>query len=160
MRLQTKTVLAINAREGRPVMRTILLAAALALSVSAASAGPTVHKEVLGSHCPIGSVARETYYQSQDDQSQDVSCREDRMTIYPTHYEGWEFTCRFIAVKTWFDPNIIASTKTMGVKVSRVEARCEGLDHCTWKEQLTLFASKGTLVLKDGRRFRERGCGL
>jgi hypothetical protein len=82
-------------------------------------------------------------------------CGDGIMTIKPDRYQGWEHGCRYTAVKTWFDPNIVASTKTMGVKVSRIEARCEG-EGCTWMERLTVHVTKGTLVVKDARHYRER----
>jgi hypothetical protein len=76
------------------------------------------------------------------------------MTIRSTSYRGWEHGCRFTAVKTWFDPNIVAATKMMGVKVSRIEADCNG-EGCTWKEQMTAYVTKGTLVIRNKRHYRD-----
>jgi hypothetical protein len=129
----------------------------LALGSSPSFAGPTVHKDVLGSWCYVGTVVKgEAQYGEKFDK--DCDTPSDILIIQPTRYEGWEYGCRFTAVKTWFDPNIIASTKTMGVKVSRIESSCEGID-CTWKEQLTVYVEKGTLIIKNVRQGRRAGRG-
>jgi hypothetical protein len=87
----------------------------------------------------------------------DGNCGDSIMTVYPTYYKAWEHTCRFTAVKTWFDRNVIASTKTMGVTVTSVDASCSG-EGCTWKEQFTLYIEKGTFKIRNHRHYQE-SCG-
>jgi hypothetical protein len=135
----------------------IVTAALLALGSSPSFAGPTVHKEVLGSWCHAGSGDKgEALYIEKYDN--DCEVPSDALIIRPTRYQGWEYGCRITAVKTWFDPNIIASTKTMGAKASRIESSCEGLDHCIWKEQLTIYNEQGTLKIKNVRQHSKHNC--
>jgi hypothetical protein len=136
----------------KQVAAKLLLAAALALSGSAAIAGPTVHKAALGSWCSVGPSDKGAFLYLE--KIRDCDKPTDNLHVYPDHYEGWEYACRFTGVKTWFDPKIIANTKEWGVKVSRVEASCAGID-CTWKERLTVYVSKGAFVLKDVYQSRE-----
>src|SRR5260370_1088654 len=136
-------------------MRTFMTTAALlALSNSPGLAGPTIHKDVLGSWCYSGTVVKGEFQYSEKF-NKDCDDPINTMTVHPTRYEGWEHSCRFTAVKTWFDPNIIANTKTWGVKVSRIESSCEGID-CTWKEQLTIYVTKETFIVKNPRQYQER----
>lgn len=125
-----------------------MTAAALLTLATTASAGTIkVPQEYLGSWCNISS--SNEYLKKYNDCNQP----SDALTIYSDHLDGWEVGCRFTAVKTWFDPTIIRNTKEWGVKVSLVEARCEGIDrHITWKEQFTIHASKGALTIKYQER--------
>jgi hypothetical protein len=77
-------------------------------------------------------------------------CSSDgTITFYPSSYEGWEQSCRITSVKT------TTSNKTMGDKVSNIFANCNG-EGCTWKEQITVHVTKGTLVVENKRDNRER----
>jgi hypothetical protein len=137
----------------------MMIAALLALSSSLSLAGPTVHKDLLGSWCTDGttdSIDADGAVMYSELQSKE-ECGDGIMTIYPTYYKGWEHSCRFTAVKTWFDRNLIASTKTMGVTVTRVDASCKG-EGCTWKEQFSLYIEKGTFKIRNRRHYQER-CG-
>jgi hypothetical protein len=135
----------------------MMTAALLVLGSSPSFAGPIVHKEVLGSWCYVDSGDKgEALYGEKFDK--DCEVPSDALIIRPTHYQGWEYSCRITAVKTWFDPNVIASTKTMGAKASRIESSCEGLDHRIWKEQLTIYAEQGTLKIKSVRQYSKHNC--
>jgi hypothetical protein len=146
----------IMPNDGFPQMKKLLMTTAtlLALGSLPSLAAPTVDENLIGSWCVANEDGgkNETRYWSKTD-GQD--CGDGILIIRPTSYRGWEHSCRFTAVKTRFDPNIVAATKMMGVKVSRIEARCEG-EGCTWREQLTAYVSKGTLVIKNTRHYRER----
>jgi hypothetical protein len=127
-------------------MRKLLMLTAvlLALGSSPGLAGPTVHKELLGSWCFMGQdeiTGKNRYYEQLPGSKE---CDDAVTTFKLDRLHGWEHGCRYTAVKTWFDPDIVATTKTWGVKVSRIEASCEG-DGCTWRAQITAYVSKGTL---------------
>jgi hypothetical protein len=133
-------------------------AALVALAATADAASPTIRdKRLLGSFCYSYGDKNEAIYLGRNPLEQKPpGCEDDNfMTVYPTYYDGWEHTCRFTAVKTWFDRNVIATTKTMGVNVTRVDANCSG-EGCTWKEQFTLYIAQGTLTVRDHRHDRER----
>jgi hypothetical protein len=139
-------------------MKRLATAFALVLALTTpALAAPTVHKEVVGTWCVISNdeTRKETTYSEFNGKCENPL---DLLIIERGNYRGSEHTCHITAVKTWFDKNIIRSTKEMGVPVSRVISNCEGLDRCTWREQITLYVEKGTLVIKNGRSWGEKGC--
>ena len=127
------------------------------LSVSpSGSPARTAHEDLIGSWCP-------SPYQEDDKDERhywpkDSDCGDGILTIHRSSYEGWEQSCRFTSVKTRFDPSVDANTKMMGTKVSRINANCSG-EECTWKEQMTAYVTKGTLVVKNRRHYRERCTG-
>jgi hypothetical protein len=120
---------------------------------TASHTAPTVHKDIVGSWCP--SPYQEDGKDERHYWPKDRDCGDGILTIHPSSYEAWEQSCRFTSVKTSFDPSVDANTKIMGVKVARIGAKCNG-EECTWKKQLTAYVTKGTLVVKNERRSRER----
>lgn len=134
-------------------MKTLLLATACAVALTAtAQAGPTVPEDIRGAWCRTGADGKVSVYSPTE--TGKCEAEDGIMTIKPDRYVGWEHTCRYTSVKTWFDPNIARSTKSMGVYVSRIDARCGG-EGCTWKEQLTAHEAKGALYVTS-RHFGER----
>jgi hypothetical protein len=131
--------------------KLLLTAAALFAFAVSAQAGPTVHKDVIGSWCR--HTDENTYISLLP--GEEKNCGDGIVVIKSNLYQGWEHECRYTAVKTWFDRSIIATTKTMGVTVSRVDASCEG-EGCTWREQLTFYKAQGTLTIRNPRHYRER----
>jgi hypothetical protein len=131
-------------------MKRLLITAIAAIAVaSPAAAAPTLHRDVQGRWCTDGSVQLWEYT--------DANCApENAITVKPDRYEGWEFGCRITAVKKTFDRDIIASTKTMGAWVARVNATCSGID-CEWQEQMTMYVEKGTLFMRDRNVYRRKG---
>jgi hypothetical protein len=134
-----------------------MIVVGLLLGCAPAQAASTLHKEAVGTWCLNGNdeTRKETTYLEFNGKCENPL---DLLIVERTNYRGSEHTCRITAVKTRFDPNIIANTKEWGVPVSQVTSKCEGLDTCTWREQVTLYVSKGVLVLKNGRTWNEKGC--
>jgi hypothetical protein len=127
--------------------KLLLTAAALITVVSSASAAPTVHKEVLGAWCFMseGDNEGEAFYTRR---SPGDNCSDGILVIEPDRYEEVESGCRFTMVKTWFDRTIPVATKTPpGVPVSKINSSCEG-EGDKWKEEATVYFSKGVLVFK------------
>jgi hypothetical protein len=52
--------------------------------------------------------------------------------------------CRFVSVKTVWDPNIAASTKSLGVPVTYITAQC-----ATVQKLLVMFMSKASAYVLD-----------
>jgi hypothetical protein len=113
----------------------------------------TVNGDIVGSWCLISQDKIEHRYLIDEERNCNAA---EPLTIGPSHYIRYEEEiCHFTAVKTWFDPNIVAATKTMGVNVSRINSTCGG-EGCTWKEQVIAYVTKGTLVVKYERHSQER----
>jgi hypothetical protein len=136
----------------------ITAAAVAVMTATCAHAAPTIHKDVLGTWCgpPYTNEAlKESIYG--EPPTEKCPEPEDFLTIGPSSYRGFEFVCRVTAVKRYFDRNVIRSTKEMGDTVSQVTSSCEGME-CEWREQVSLYLQKGSLVVKGRWRTREK-CG-
>jgi hypothetical protein len=75
------------------------------------------------------------------------------LEIAPDHYDAHEQGCRFVSIATWFDPNMPANTKELGVPVARIVAQCGG-EGCTWRTSFVMYVSKAVLFMKDRKIFR------
>ena len=63
------------------------------------------------------------------------------MTVRHKDWTGLESGCSFTSVRTKFDPNIARNTKTMGVNVAHVSARCSGEGY-SWRSDFVLYFSR------------------
>jgi hypothetical protein len=133
-------------------MRMLFFATAMVALAMPALAAPPLHREVIGAWCqPITRGHVTTYLPRLEGQD----CGDEILTVKAHRYEGWEFGCSITAVKTWFDPAIIASTKELGVKVSQIDSICSG-EACEWRERITLHVSKGALSLRGIWRSKDK----
>jgi hypothetical protein len=132
----------------------ILLAGVAVLSaVSMAHATDRLPKDVLGKWCSnsnsdLGNSKWETAYYDWNKDCDPTAAIE----IKQNEWIGWEDGCRFTEVKTRFDPTIPLSTKSGGVWVAHIKAKCSG-EGCDWHSNFVLYFSKGRLVMR-GRNSR------
>jgi hypothetical protein len=74
--------------------------------------------------------------------------RSKHRKSYPEGYEEWKSECKFVSVKTWYDPTIPTATQTPpGALVSRTISRCKG-EGGSWREEMIVHMGKGFLSVK------------
>jgi hypothetical protein len=133
----------------------ILTAACLAATAAHAEQ-PRIPPEMLGKWCSHiqegdpspGKKWTEIYIEWTE------KCGEDGIfVVKQNEWRAWESGCRFTSVRTVWDPTIIATTKTLGVWVSHIKAKCGG-EGCTWRSNFVLYVAQGTLHM-SGRNTKE-----
>jgi hypothetical protein len=141
----------------KKLLLTVVAFAALALPAHADS----LPKEVLGKWCYMpddesrGDKPGTTWERTHFEWFSGSKCNEaDVMTVRHKDWTGLESGCSFTSVKTKFDPNIARNTKTMGVNVAHVSARCSG-EGCSWRSDFVLYFSQGVLYMR-GRDGKEK----
>jgi hypothetical protein len=143
-------------------MRKLLMATAalLVLSNAPVFAGSAVPRDMLGTYCTTdASNAVEKDLLLLEDKRED--CGDRILVIRANHYTGSEHICQFTAVKSVFDRDIIATTKTMGVTRWQIEATCtmahnSEREGCTWKERFSLYRTQGYPMFRPERRSQDR----
>jgi hypothetical protein len=126
-------------------MKTLLLAAALAFTATAASAGTDQLPEAyLGQWCPHAYDT--TVYYSADDLSE---CGDSGVTIKRDQFLELDSACRFRSIKRTNDlrPNHTQPTKADWTPVVEVIAQCKGEGE-TWISKIRLIYQKGSLTIK------------
>jgi hypothetical protein len=145
-------------------------AALLVLGSAPVLAGSTVPRDMFGSYCTsdgsnaidksvlrLDSTDPKKSFRSVEEQKQ--GCGDGIFIIRANSYDGSEHTCSFTAIKSVFDRDIIATTKTMGVTRTQIDATCSMAHNserdCTWKERFSLYRTQGYLYLRNERRYQE-----
>jgi len=131
------------------MIKTLLTAAAIALSVTAAHATQPIPQDLRGMWCLEGP----TWSDSQEFRYNTCSAIDagDELNLMANRYEGMEYGCRVVSVKTTWDPSIVVATKTpLGGPVYHVTGACHSDEGrgSDWREVLSMYITKGTLVVK------------
>jgi hypothetical protein len=139
---------------GSRFMTKILLTGVAALAMVTSAHADPLPRSVLGKWCVNASESTGLKWVDYLFKWDEDCSAEDVIQIKHNEWTGWEFSCKFIAAKTRFDPTIPRDTKNSGVWVSHIEAKCFGL--CTtWRSNFILYFSKGQLEMR-GRNGKER----
>jgi len=109
------------------------------------------NKEIIGEWCDYRYEKEMSLFPKLDE-----DCGDGILNIQVNGIKGWEHSCRYTAVKTWYDPTIPTATKTpTGALVSRIEMTCAG-EGCTWRERVTIHLGKGYLAYKSNWRSKDK----
>src|SRR5262245_20855692 len=80
---------------------------------------------------------------------QNQDCGAGILSIDMDRIKGQEYSCKYTAIKTWYDPTIPTATRTpTGALVSTIKMTCSTLDNCTWRQRVTVHLGKGYLHYK------------
>jgi hypothetical protein len=141
--------------------KLLVITASLLTIMSTTAHADTIPNDVLGKWCSTADSSAFVEPTKPGAQWEDImirwdsKCNDTSITMIKKNgFVAWESSCTFTSVRTKYDPSIDSSTKTMGVNVGHVDAKCGG-EGCTWRSKFVVYVSKGMMYMR-GRNTEEK----